>query len=235
MAFITSRAPLILSAALVGGLVLSAGCGPRKKANTSGVAATTTPATATTTATATATTPTTTTAPTTTTTATTPPTTAGTWPSGVPSIDPAVVADVLAKAAAAMGMPTAGTGAAAGDPLAAKIAANAAKYAPGFQPASAIGRAKLKTGEHAGMNFDMEAGKCYVVLGAGGAGVTQVGLFVLFPAAPPNAVMASDTAHGAEPVIGEGKPLCPPGKASVRVDTSPTAGTGDVAVQVWAK
>jgi hypothetical protein len=135
-----------------------------------------------------------------------------------------------------MGMPTAGTGgAAAGDPLAAKIAANAAKYAPGFQPASAIGRAKLKTGEHAGMNFDMEAGKCYVVLGAGGPGVTQVGLFVLFPAAPPNAVMASDTAHGAEPVIGEGKPLCPPVKASVRVDTSPTAGTGDVAVQVWSK
>jgi hypothetical protein len=85
------------------------------------------------------------------------------------------------------------------------------------------------------MNVSMESGKCYVVLGAGGTGVTQLGLHLLFPAAPPNAVMASDTNHGANPVLGDGKPLCPPSTAQVRVDAVVMQGAGDVAVQVWQK
>ena len=47
--------------------------------------------------------------------------------------------------------------------------------------------------------------------------------------------MASDSAHGNAPVLGEGKPLCPPVKSAVRVDTVPLQGGGDVAVQVWVK
>ena len=40
---------------------------------------------------------------------------------------------------------------------------------------------------------------------------------------------------GASPVLGEGKPLCPPVKSSIRVDTVIMQGAGDVAVQVWSK
>jgi len=232
----------VVSASLLAGLVLSWGCEPRhKNAKTAAATATTTatattPVTATTTATATATTtaPTTTGTPTTTTTGTPP---IGTWPAptgaGMPGFDPNVLADI----AKGMGIPLpAGTPtAASGDPLDAALKASAAKYAPGMTALSPVGRAKLKQGEHAGMNFDMEQGKCYVVLGVGGPGVTQVGLNLLFPAAPPQAIMASDTTHGASPVLGEGKPLCPPIKSSVRVDTVIMAGAGDVAVQVWGK
>ena len=221
----------LVSSALVVGMLFSLGCEPRKKANTAGtakpVAVAATP-TGTTTATATATTA----APTGTATTPAP---AGTWPTGVPSVDPAVLADIMAKAGAALGLPAAAGGGVPGDPLEAALRANAAKTAPGFSPASAVGRAKLKQGEHAGMNVDLDQGKCYVVVGAGGPGVTQVGLAMLFPAAPPNAVMASDTAHGASPVIGEGKPLCPPMKASVRVDVVPLQGSGDVGVQLYVK
>ena len=85
------------------------------------------------------------------------------------------------------------------------------------------------------MNVDMEAGKCYVVLGAAGAGVTQLGLYIMFPAVPPNAVLASDTAHGTSPVIGDPRPLCPPAKSSVRVNAAMITGTGDAAVQVFVK
>jgi hypothetical protein len=154
-----------------------------------------------------------------------------------PGVDPAVLGDIASKAAAGLGIPVpaAGTPPVAGDPLEATIKAQAAKYAVGFSAAGPVGKAKLSQGQHAGMNINMVQGKCYVVLGAGGAGVTQLGLHVLFPATPPNAVMASDTAHGAQPVIGDGKPLCPPAAASVRVDTELMQGAGDVAVQVWQK
>ncbi|GAC1599192.1 MAG: hypothetical protein NVS3B20_21090 [Polyangiales bacterium] len=156
----------------------------------------------------------------------------------MPGFDPNIMAEI-AKKAAEMGFPLpampASVGAPASDPLDAMLKASAAKYAPGFSAASPLGRAKLKTGEHAGMNFDMEQGKCYVVLGAAGGGVSQLGLHLLFPAVPPQAIMASDTAHGAAPVIGEGKPLCPPIRSSVRVDTVIIQGAGDVAVQVWSK
>lgn len=229
--------PLVASALVIGTLV-SAGCEPRKKANTGGtgtttaVAVATTPATATTTAAPPATT---TAAPPATTTA--PPVATGAWPTMPPGgVDPNVVADVLAKAGAAMGIPAAGGVAAPGDVLQTTINASAAKNAPGMTAVSPIGRATLKNGEHGGMNFDMEAGKCYVVLGAGGAGVTQLGLHMLFPVTPPNAILASDTAHGNAPVLGgDGKPLCPPVKSSVRLDVVPMAGAGQVAVQVWSK
>jgi hypothetical protein len=154
-----------------------------------------------------------------------------------PGVDPAVLGDIASKAAAGLGIPIPppGTPATSGDPLETTLKANAARYAAGFTPAGPVGKAKLSQGQHAGMNVNMVQGKCYVVLGAGGPGVTQLGLHVLFPAAPPNAVMASDTAHGAQPVIGDGKPLCPPTAAAVRIDTEAVQGGGDVAVQVWQK
>jgi len=186
----------------------------------------TTTAPATTTATATA--PTTTGTPTPT--ATTPP--IGTWPTpGGTAFDPTVLLGELGK----MGLPVPGTPAPAGDPLDAILKASAAKYAPGFAPVSPVGRAKLKQGEHAGMNFEMDAGKCYVVLGAGGPGVTTLGLNLL-PAPPaPQFALATDQSHGNAPVIGEGKPLCPPIKSPVRVDSFVVQGGGDVAIQVWGK
>jgi hypothetical protein len=125
---------------------------------------------------------------------------------------------------------------AAGDPIDAGLKANAAKNAPGYTAASAIGRATLKQGEHAGMNFTMQQGKCYVVLGASAAGVNQLGLHLLYPATPPNAAIASDTSNTNAPVLGGGgKPLCPPVNSPVRIDTVITSGAGNVGVQVWVK
>lgn len=252
----SSRLPLVLvGSSLLVGLAVSAGCEPRHKgaavaptatatattvatAPTAAPTATTAPtATATTVATATTTAPTATATAPTATVPTPPVPPMGTWPTMPPGVDPAVLGDIASKAAAGLGIPVpaAGTPPVAGDPLEATIKAQAAKYAAGFTPAGPVGKAKLNQGQHAGMNINMAQGKCYVVLGAGGAGVTRLGLHVLFPATPPNAVMASDTAHGAQPVIGEGKPLCPPAAAAVRVDTELMQGGGDVAVQVWQK
>jgi hypothetical protein len=228
------------------GVAVYAGCEPRKTAKTGGVAAaTTTPAPTTATPTATPTPTATATAaptPTPTTTATAPAptaTTPGGWPAGpMPGLDPNVVAE-WAKKAQEMGIPIpagGGTTPAAGDPIEAQLKASAAKNAPGFAPASPIGRATLKTGEHAGMNFNMLQGKCYVVLATGGPGVTQLGLHLLFPATPPNAAIASDASATTNPVLGGGgKPLCPPVASSVRVDTVITSGAGNVGVQVWVK
>ncbi|MGZ3449746.1 MAG: hypothetical protein ACXWUG_24880 [Polyangiales bacterium] len=229
------------------GLALSFGCEPRHKAataptNTVAAATTTAPATGTVqpTATTTATAPATGTTPPATATAPTATATAptvGAWPTAVPGFDPNVVAD-WAKKAGEMGFPIPGGVPAAtpgGDPIEAAIKANAAKNAPGFAPASSIGRATLKTGEHAGMNFTMQQGKCYVVFGAGATGVTQLGLNLLFPATPPNAAIASDTGNGANPVLGAGKPLCPPVQSPVRVDAVAMAGAGNVGVQVYVK
>jgi len=225
------------------GVLMSFGCEPRKKANTGGntaaaTATTTAAPTATPTATATAAptpTPTTTAAPTPTGTGTAAPPPA--WPAGMPTIDPTMVAE-WAKGIGLQIPPGAvpGTPAAAGDPIDAGLKANAAKNAPGYTPASAIGRATLKQGEHAGMNFTMQQGKCYVVLGASAAGVNQLGLHLLYPATPPNAAIASDTSNTNAPVLGGGgKPLCPPVASPVRIDTVITNGAGQVGVQVWVK
>lgn len=228
------------------GLAVSVGCEPRKTAKTGGTtaAATATTTAAPTTGTATPTaTPTATAAPTptpTTTAAPAPtPVPTGAWPTTpMPGLDPNVVAE-WAKKAQEMGIPipSGGVGApAAGDPIEAALKASAAKNAPGFAPASPIGRAALKTGEHAGMNFNMQQGKCYVVLASAGPGVTQLGLHLLFPATPPNAAIASDTSATTSPVLGGGgKPLCPPVASSVRVDAVITSGAGNVGVQVWVK
>ncbi|MFI5301398.1 MAG: hypothetical protein ACHREM_25205 [Polyangiales bacterium] len=156
-----------------------------------------------------------------------------------PGLDPTIV-DQFARRAAELGLPlppapapTPATPAV--DPIDATLKASAAKYASGYAPATPVGRAKLKQGEQAGMNVEMEAGKCYVVIGAAAAGVTQLGLFVMVPATAPYAVMASDTAHGTAPYIGDGRTLCPPAKTSVRVNAAMMAGTGDAAVQVFVK
>lgn len=232
------------------GVAVTVGCEPRKKANTGGVAAATTTApatadpTATPTATATATAaPTATPTPTATATATAPPTATvpptGAWPtSPMPGLDPNVVAE-WAKKAQEMGLPIPAGGVptpAAGDPIDAALKASAAKHGPGFTAASPIGRATLKQGEHAGMNFNMLQGKCYIVLAAAGPGVNQLGLHLLFPATPPNAAIASDTSNTNAPVLGGGgKPLCPPVASSVRIDAVVTNGAGNVGVQVWVK
>jgi hypothetical protein len=231
------------------GLALSFGCEPRHKpvaapTNTVAAATTTAPATgtvqptATVAPTATATAPATgTTQPTATAPTATAMPTVGAWPTAIPGIDPNVVAD-WAKKAGEMGLPIPGgtpAGTPGGDPIEAAIKANAAKNAPGFTPASSIGRATLKTGEHAGMNFTMLQGKCYVVFGAGATGITQLGLNLLFPATPPNAAIASDTGNGANPVLGAGKPLCPPVQSAVRVDAVAMGGAGNVGVQVYVK
>jgi hypothetical protein len=229
------------------GLALTFGCEPRKKANTGGTtaAATATPTPAATTAAPTATpTATATAAPTPTPTATAAPTPTpaptGAWPtSPMPGLDPNVVAE-WAKKAQEMGIPLPGgtvPGATpAGDPIEAALKASAAKHGPGYTAASPIGRATVKQGEHAGMNFNMQQGKCYIVVAAAGPGVTQLSLHLLFPATPPNAAIASDTSATTAPVLGGGgKPLCPPVASSVRIDTVATAGAGNVGVQVWVK
>lgn len=165
------------------------------------------------------------------------PTMPAAWPSALPQI-PGISPDFLTKVAGGLGLPipTGNPGAKpAGNPLDNMLAQNAARVAPGFTAATPVGRANLKVGEHAGMNVEMKQGKCYVLLAVGNQGVTQLGLHMLFPATPPNAVLASDTSHGNQPVIGEGKPLCPPVNSNVRVDTVIMAGQGEVAVQVWHK
>ena len=230
------------------GLALSAGCEPRKTAKTGGTAAatatTTAPATATTTAAPTATTtaaPTATpaptgtaTAPTATPTATAPPMA---WPTAIPGLDPTVIAEA-AKKAQEMGLPIpGGTGApsAAGDPIDAGLKASAAKNAPGYTPVGSVGKATLKQGEHAGMNVNVQQGKCYVFIAVGGAGVTNLTLSLQTTPPLPTATLVSDS--GPTPVLGAAgkQQLCPPTSSTVRADVVITAGAGQVGVQALVK
>lgn len=231
------------------GLALSIGCEPRKTAKTGGTTAaatTTAPPTATTTAAPTTTptataAPTATAVPTATATATsappvvTPPVAA--WPTAIPAIpgfDPAVIA----KTAQDMGFPfPGGAGAvpAAGDPIDAALKASAAKNAPGFTPIGSVGKATLKTGEHAGMNVNVQQGKCYVFIAVGGPGVTQMTLSMLTTPPAPSVALATDS--GASPALGAtGKQqLCPPMSTTVRADVVITQGAGQVGVQALVK
>lgn len=233
------------------GLALSVGCEPRKTAKTGGTAAatatTTAPPTATTTATA-APTATATAAPTATTTAaptataTAAPTATTTappmaWPTAIPGLDPNVIAEA-AKKAQEMGIPfPAGTGTApaAGDPIDAALKASAAKNAPGFTPIGSVGKATLKQGEHAGMNVNVQQGKCYVFIAVGGAGVTQMTLSMLSTPPAPSVALATDS--GPSPALGApGKQqLCPPVSTTVRADVVITQGAGQVGVQALVK
>lgn len=252
---LSARSFAITLTTLSCGLALSLGCEPRKTAKTGGTAAATgttgtaaptTTATPTATATATAAptptpTPTTTAAPAPTPTGTAAPTATAmpvpAWPTAlppIPGLDPATIA----KTAQDMGIPLPGGAVpapAAGDPLDAALKASAAKNAPGFTPIGSVGKATLKQGEHAGMNVNLQQGKCYVFIAVGGPGVSQIALSMLTTPPLPSTALATDT--GPSPALGApGKQqLCPPAAATIRADVVIAQGAGQVAVQALAK
>ncbi|MBK7396708.1 MAG: hypothetical protein IPJ34_10500 [Myxococcales bacterium] len=244
----TLRTVVVTGACLGLGVVLSVGCEPRHRngagaaaptnsvASTAVPTATTTAPTATTTAapTATTTAPTATTTAAPTTTATTPPAVGiPTWP--MPSgMDPNVVGDIVKNTIGTLGggaIPTSP----AGDPIEASIKATAAKAAPGFTAAGPIGKANLKTGEHAGMVFNFQPGKCYIAIGAGGPGVNKVALFLMTTPPAPQAVLMTENPGTNAPVMGAGGKLCPPAAVSAKVDAQLVDGNGLVGVQIWVK
>lgn len=228
------------------GLLLTFGCEPRHRngANSTptasaSVAATAVPSGSATAPATTAPSATTTTAPTATTTA---PTATATTPPvvGIPpwpmpgGVDPGVVGDIIKNTVGSLGGTVPGAPV-AGDPIEASIKATAAKAAPGYTAAGPIGKANLKTGEHAGMPFTFQPGKCYIAIGAGGAGVNKVALFLMSQPPAPQTVLMTENPGTKEPVMGAGGKLCPPMAVSAKVDAQLVDGNGMVGVQIWVK
>lgn len=152
--------------------------------------------------------------------------------------DPNTLAPLLAAAASAAAAIMQPPGAIANDPIEAGIKATAAKYAKGMQPEGQIGKGDLKEGDHVSMMINLQAGRCYAVVGFGVKGtVSDLDLRLL---APPfyNMLSGEDTTDDNAPVIGKDpQSMCPaiPVALPYKVDIHAQKGAGKVGVQLYSK
>ncbi|MRG93548.1 hypothetical protein [Polyangium spumosum] len=115
----------------------------------------------------------------------------------------------------------------------------AASEAPGMQPDGAPFAAQFQEGQVLEQAINIEAGKCYTVIGSG-VGIQQLDIQLVLHAAPlPPQVLAQSSGQGATAVLG-GKangcfknplPVGGPGKIIVKA----TAGAGLAAAQIYKK
>src|SRR5262249_33887199 len=151
--------------------------------------------------------------------------------------DPTQLAALLSAAAAA-GSATLQPGGSATDPIEAGIKATAAKHAKGMQPDGPIARGDLKEGDHLTFLTNLQAGKCYAIVGFAPKGtVHDLDLRLL---APPfyNMLSGEDTTDDNTPVVGKDpSSMCPivPVPLAYKVDIHAQKGAGKVGVQLYSK
>jgi hypothetical protein len=151
--------------------------------------------------------------------------------------DPNQLSTLLAAAAAA-GTATLQTAPVANDPIEAGIKANAAKHAKGMQPDGPMARGDLKEGDHLTFLVNLQAGKCYAIVGFAPKGaVHDLDLRLL---APPlyNMLSGEDTTDDNAPIVGKDpNPMCPiiPVPLAYKVDIHAQKGAGKVGVQLYSK
>jgi hypothetical protein len=144
----------------------------------------------------------------------------------------------LLSAVAAAGSANLQPGGSATDPIEAGIKATAAKHAKGMQPEGPIARGDLKEGDHLTFLTNLQAGKCYAIVGFAPKGtVHDLDLRLL---APPfyNMLSGEDTTDDNTPVVGKDPtPMCPviPVPLAYKVDIHAQKGAGKVGVQLYSK
>ncbi len=118
------------------------------------------------------------------------------------------------------------------DALEATIRERAAVDAERMVPSSDVFRGELAAGERRDHTAIMRRGACYKVLGAGGAGVTDLDILVYDDA---NVLLQRDGTGSATPVIGRERAICPQDESGAyRVEVRMAEGAGAYAVQAWS-
>jgi hypothetical protein len=170
-----------------------------------------------------------------------PPPPAATGPSTplatVLTTDPAQLQQMFAAAAAATPAATA-PGGSAGDPIEDGIKTTAYKQAPGMQPDGPIAKGTLMEKGHAEMMINLQAGKCYSVIGfSPTAGVADLDLHLLSPPLY-NILSGEDTTDDNMPVIAKAPNPIGPAVAvplPYKVDIFADRGAGAFGVQLFSR
>ena len=124
------------------------------------------------------------------------------------------------------------------DAAEAGLRAQAARVAPGMQPEGDELKQTMTEGQHSVVMFNLQAGKCYAIVGYSPAGgVKDLDLNLL---APPfyNLLAGQDLTHNPTPVIGGApSPMCPliAFPLQYKLDVFAKSGSGPVAVQLYSK
>ena len=151
--------------------------------------------------------------------------------------DPNQLSTLLAAAAAAASA-TLQTTPVPNDPIETGVKATAAKHAKGMQPEGPLARGDLKEGDHLTFLVNLQAGKCYAIVGFAPKGtVKDLDLRLL---APPlyNMLSGEDTTDDNTPIVGKDpNPMCPliPVPLAYKVDIHAQKGAGKVGVQLYSK
>jgi hypothetical protein len=123
-------------------------------------------------------------------------------------------------------------GAKANDALAKKIREQAKKFATGMKAEGAMARATLKEGDRAQMDVSLEQGKCYAIIGAAEAGVTDLDLQLMVA---PGVMSAQDPTDDELPMIGKApNPFCPDSTTQYKLGLYAEKGGGAAAAQVFS-
>jgi hypothetical protein len=152
--------------------------------------------------------------------------------------DPGQLAALLSAAQTAASATLQQPGAVPGDPLEAGIKGLAATHAKGMQPDGQMAKGDLKEGDHLSMLVNLQAGRCYTIIGFSPKGqVVDLDLRLL---APPfyNMLAGQDTTDNNTPVVGKGSgPMCPviPVPIAYKVDIHAQKGAGKAGVQLYSK
>jgi hypothetical protein len=152
--------------------------------------------------------------------------------------DPGQLAALLTAAQSAPSATLQPLSAGAGDPVEAGIKSLAASNAKGMQPDGQMARGDLKEGDHLSMLVNLQAGRCYTIIGFSPKGQIQdLDLRLL---APPfyNVLSGEDTTDDNAPMVGKAPgAMCPviPIPIANKVDIHAQKGAGKAGVQVYSK
>ena len=158
--------------------------------------------------------------------------------STVVTTDPAQVQALLQAAQNASSATLQSMSAGGADPVEAGIKALAAKHAKKMTPDGQMAKGDLKEGDHLSMMVNLQAGKCYALIGfSPKGGVQDLDLRLL---APPFYTMISgeDTSDDNSPVVGKDpSPMCPlvPIPLAYKVDIHAQKGAGKAGVQLYSR
>jgi hypothetical protein len=116
------------------------------------------------------------------------------------------------------------------DPIGQQMVLRQAQFAPNMEPSTPIFRGTLTAGAHQDYQAVLQSDRCFKIIGVGGAGVTDLDLFLFDPQ---GTQMQEDTATDAYPVLGLNHPICPDLAGSYRVRVRMFEGAGEFGVQVF--
>jgi hypothetical protein len=120
------------------------------------------------------------------------------------------------------------------------LQAMGASEAPGMKADGAVFAGQFQEGQTLEQPFNIQAGKCYTVIGASTGGITELDVQLVAQAAPlPPVVLAQDSTTGPSATLGGKKdgcwknptPLAGPGKVILKA----TKGSGMAAAEVFVK